>query len=84
MHFEVFREMGLTAAVVHSDDPVAIASRRVARDAERHAKEAIAAHQEAELQQARHVAAVLGIPLLILGAFDSAGLVKAIREWRAA
>ena len=81
VELEVFRALTLSGVVVFHDEPEAIVARRHLRDGERHSRETITHHQELELAHARLVSAELQIPLKLLAAFDSAGLVETIGEW---
>ncbi len=65
-------------AIVYHDEPEAIAARLNARDGDQCPADAIADHQRAELLHARMIALELGIPLVLLVAFDSSGLIQAI------
>lgn len=79
---EVFRAIDLDMAIVFHDEPEAIAARLNARDGEKRVPDAIADHQRAELLHARMVAMELGVPLVLLAAFDSMGLIQAIDSTR--
>lgn len=77
----VFRALGTIGVVMYHDDPVAISSRFRKRDGELHTADVIKDHQNAELNHARHVTDQLRVPIVLLNAFDSAGLVEAIEQW---
>jgi adenylate kinase len=78
---DVFLAMNVTAMVVYQDNPAAIATRVATRDDQHWGSDSIASHQDREISHARMVAKTLGIPLLILDAFDSDGLADALRQW---
>ncbi|HUW36182.1 MAG TPA: ATP-binding protein [Rhodocyclaceae bacterium] len=78
---DVFRALVVDGVVVYHDEPVAIATRLNQRDGETRRSEVVAEHQEAELKHARMVANELRVPLKLLPAFDSDGLVASIRQW---
>lgn len=80
---EVFRALRTIGVVVYYDDPAAIAARFQERDGELCTSDMVAQHQSAELSHAHLVIGRLGIPLLLLSAFDSAGLVDAVERWSA-
>lgn len=77
----VFRALAIGGIVVYVDDAQAIAARMQQRDGDVSEPELIARHQEAELAHARLVATELGVPLKLLRAFDSAGLITSISDW---
>lgn len=79
---EVFRAIDLETAIVYHDEPEAIAARLDARDGDKRSPSAIADHQRAELAHARTVASKLGVPLVLLAAFDSSGLIQAMDSMR--
>lgn len=78
---EVFKALDVQGVVVLHDEPHAIAARFVARDGERRSADIVAQHQRAELAHAQTVCDELGIPLMLLDAFDAAGLAQAIEQW---
>lgn len=78
---EVFREIQVSAVVVFTDDPVKIAERTFARDNAVLSLELLHSHQEAEVKQAKHVATTLGLPIVMLKAFDTETFANAIRGW---
>lgn len=73
---DVFRMLGLESVVAYLDDPVNIANRLAKRDGEIRSAEFIARHQEEELSHAQAVASQLGVPLVVLNAFDTSGLIR--------
>lgn len=75
---EVFRSLVLDGVVVYHDDPEAIAIRMKERDDDSLSPMVIKQHQDAEIEHARLVASDLRIPINILKAFDSEGLVTSI------
>lgn len=78
---EVFKALNIQGVVVLHDDPHAISARFVARDGESRSADIVAKHQRAELTHARTVCDHLGIPLVLLDAFDTLGLIKVIEQW---
>jgi adenylate kinase len=78
---EVFRELRTRAIVVLVDTPTAIAARLRARDNTATSPEALQAQQEAEVSNAKHIAAALGVPILVSKASDTNGIVSVIRDW---
>lgn len=78
---DVFRAFDLDGVVIFQDEPSAIAERLNLRDGEGGNADAIAIHQEAELAHAHYVSLELSVPIKVLSAFDSAGLVSAISDW---
>lgn len=77
----IFRKIKVRAIVVFTDDPVKIAERTFARDNAVLPLEFLHAHQEAEVMHAKHVATKLGLPIVILKAFDTQAFANAIRGW---
>ena len=73
---EVFARLHLDGIVLYRDEPDKIRERIVARDQADHSD--IAVHQLAEENQAKTVAAMLGINIWHLNAFDVSGLCSAI------
>lgn len=78
---EVFKSLDIQGVVVFHDEPDAIAARFVARDGESRSADNVAEHQRAELAHAQTVCDELGISLMLLDAFDAAGLTQAIEQW---
>ena len=78
---EVFSSLSLNGVVVYHDEPAAIAERLHKRDGENHSVDVIARHQDSELAHAQLVAAELGLPLELLSAFDSDGLIATMSRW---
>lgn len=78
---DVFRELQVSAVVVFTDDPAEIAKRMLARDGVTQSEAFLQTHQEAEVAHAKHVAAMLEVPLVILQAFDTKRFENAIRDW---
>lgn len=78
---EVFREIQVRAVVVFTDDPAKIAERTFARDRVEASLESLYAHQEAEIKHAKHVTTTLGLPIVMLKAFDTEAFACAIRGW---
>lgn len=81
IEFDVFHLLSLDCAVVYQDDPKEIANRLAERDGEVRSVELIAHHQSEELVHAENVSSQLGVPLVLLDAFDAAGLIKALSKW---
>lgn len=77
---QVFSEIGVIGAAVFHDEPAAIAERYRSRDGESIAAEFVAQHQDAELSHARNVALMLNVPLKLLGAFDTDGLIDLVKS----
>lgn len=78
---EVFKALDIQGVVVLHDEPDAISARFVARDGESRSADIVAQHQRSELAHAQRVCDELGIPLVLLDAFDAVGLIKAIEQW---
>lgn len=78
---EVFKSLDIQGVVVFHDEPEAIAARFVARDGESRSADVVGQHQGAELAHAQRVCDALGIPLILLDAFDAVGLTQAIEQW---
>lgn len=78
---EVFKALDIRAVVVLHDEPDAIAARFVARDGVSLSVDIVAQHQRAELAHAQAVCEELGIPLMLLDAFDAEGLTQAVEQW---
>jgi adenylate kinase len=78
---DIFREIQVSAVVVFTDDPVKIAERAFERDKAELSLESLHSHQEAEVKQAKHVATTLGLPIVMLKAFDTQTFANAIRGW---
>lgn len=74
----VFERLGLEGIAVFRDDPAAIYSRRQKRDGKACSSTEIRIHQDREIDYAHIVSSHLGIPIVILNAFDSDGLAQAI------
>ncbi|MES2366205.1 MAG: ATP-binding protein [Pseudomonadota bacterium] len=78
---DVFRALELDGVVIFQDEPAVIAERLNLRDGGGGNPGAIALHQEAELAHAHSISVELSVPIKILSAFDSAGLVSTISDW---
>jgi adenylate kinase len=78
---DVFRAIALDGIAVFHDKPTDIAMRLQLRDGEIWKPDSIAQHQDAELAHANLVATELNVPLKLLRAFDSDGLMSAIASW---
>jgi adenylate kinase len=78
---DVFRALALDGVVVFQDEPAAIAERLSLRDGESRNSNVIAQHQAAEIHHAQSVSSKLDVPIEFLSAFDSDGLVAAIKRW---
>lgn len=78
---DVFRELQVGGIVVFTDNPNKIAERMLARDGITPSVEFLEKHQEAEIKQATHVAATLGLPIRILRAFDAEGFANVLCDW---
>lgn len=78
---DVFRAIELDGVVIFQDEPAAIAERLNLRDGEGGNSDAIALHQEAELAHAHYISLELNVPIKVLSAFDSTGLVSTISDW---
>ena len=75
---EVFMALGIDQLVCMVDEPHAIATRTSLRDGQAPANREIADLQDAELQNARLVAAVLGVPFTLLHCGDVKGLRRLV------
>jgi adenylate kinase len=78
---EVFKALDIQGVVVFHDEPDAIAARFVARDGESRSADVVAQHQGVELAHAQRVCDELGIPLMLLDAFDAVGLTQVVEQW---
>lgn len=78
---DVFREIQVSAVVVFTDDPVKIAERTFARDEAVLPLKYLQDHQEAEVMHAKQVASALGVPIVMLQAFDTKAFANAISSW---
>ncbi len=79
---DVFRAMHVDRVVIFHDEPAAISARVKDRDGEIRTPDEIAHHQKAELAHGNLVCAELGLPILLLKAFDNYGLGQALELWR--
>jgi adenylate kinase len=77
----VFELLSICGIVIFTDDPLKIATRIGERDKTECPVEFVEVHQNAEVSHARFVAESLKIPLKILNAFDTRGLLAAIVPW---
>lgn len=77
---QIFSEIGVICAAVFHDEPAAIAERYRSRDGESISAEFVAEHQDAEMSHARSVAQMLGVPLRLLRAFDTDGLIDLVNS----
>ncbi len=75
---EVFRRLGVEGVAIFYDDPLAICKRLRERDGQSRDIPSLSTHQEMEIERGRLVASTLGIPMVLLDAFDTCGLVQAI------
>ena len=80
---DVFQSLKLEGVVVYHDDPSAIAARLNQRDGGYRTTEDLALHQDREITHANLVASQLNVPLKLLTAFDTTGLVAVITSWTA-
>ncbi|ARO88760.1 AAA family ATPase [Nitrosospira lacus] len=79
---DIFRQLRIEGIVTYTDAPSKIAKRMQLRDGVLPSVGLLQAHQEAEIAHAKHVAAVLSVPLVVLQAFDTDGMKQAIiSEW---
>lgn len=78
---DVFREIQIAAIVVFIDEPAKIAKRMFDRDEVSLPIELIQTHQDAEVAHANDVASMLGVPIVVLSAFDIKGFSSAIKGW---
>ena len=74
----VFEHLGLEGIVIFRDEPAAIYSRRQKRDERVYSITEIRVHQDMEIAHAQIVSSHLGIPIAILNAFDSDGLIQTV------
>lgn len=81
IHVEVFRDLHVGSVVLFTDHPEKISKRMHARDGVLHPVEMFQSHQDAEIAHAKHVTDTLGLPIVILQAFDTKAMVSAIVSW---
>lgn len=81
IHADIFRELCVSNVVLFTDHPEKISKRTHARDGVLQPVEIFQSHQDAEIAHGKHVADTLGLPIVILQAFDSEGMAKAIKNW---
>jgi len=81
IHVDVFRWLRVGSVVLFTDDPEEISKRMYNRDGVLQPVEMFQSHQDAEVAHAKHVATELAVPLVILHAFDTDGMAKAIKNW---
>jgi adenylate kinase len=75
---DVFAQLGLERIVIFKDDPTSICNRLRERDGQEWLISAVQGHQHAEVEAGQKIASYLGIPFVMLSAFDIDGLVKTI------
>lgn len=78
VHVDVFRQLHIEGIVTYIDAPGKIAERMQLRDGVLPPVGLLQAHQDAEVIHAKHVAAALSVPLMVLQAFDTDGMKRAI------
>ena len=83
IHADVFRELRIGGVVLFTDHPEEISKRMHKRDGVSQPVEMFRSHQDAEVAHAKHIADTLGLPIVILQAFDTEGMAKAIKDWTA-
>lgn len=81
VHVDVFRDLRVGGVVLFTDHPEEISKRMHARDGVLHPVEMFQSHQDAEIAHAKHVADILGLPIVTLHAFDTKGMVSVIASW---
>jgi len=78
VHVDVFRQLRIESIVTYTDAPSEIAKRMQLRDGVLTPIGLLQSHQDAEIAHAKHVAAELFVPLVMLQAFDIEGMKRAI------
>lgn len=78
VHVDVFRNLHIEGIVTYMDAPGEIAKRMQLRDGVLLPAGLLQSHQDAEIAHAKHVAAMLSVPLVVLQAFDTEGMKQAI------
>lgn len=78
VHVDVFRQLHIEGVVTYTDAPSEIAKRMQLRDGVLPPVGLLQSHQEAEITHAKHIAAALSVPLVMLQAFDTNGMKQAI------
>ena len=74
----VYERLGLVGIAVFQDEPAVICGRNQKRDGKTYSIAEISRHQEMEIEHAHIVSSHLGIPIIILNAFDSNGLAQTL------
>ncbi len=75
---DVFQKLGLNGIAIFRDDPYKIGKRMNDRDEKTCDISQLKVHQETEIEHGQQIASYLGIPLILLDAFDTDGLANAI------
>lgn len=78
VHVDVFRQLRIEGIVTYKDSPSKIANRMQLRDGVLPPVGLLQSHQNAEIAHAKHVADALSVPLVVLQAFDTEGMKRAI------
>lgn len=81
IHIDVFSELSIGGVILFIDQPEEIAKRMYSRDGVSLPVYEFHEHQEAEILHAQHVTSALGLPLVVLKAFDTQGMARALSSW---
>lgn len=75
---DVFYKLGLSGIIIFRDDPYKIGKRINDRDEKAYDISELEVHQNTEIEHGQEIASHLGVPMILLDAFDTDGLAKAI------